>query len=387
MKVAILGSLPPLRGLSSYCFELVQALAKFTEIDFISFSSMYPGWIYPGGNLKEDHTFPELNRENLRIRRRLAWYNPLSWLFEALRTEGDLLHVQWWSLPLVPVYAVTIMGFKLRRKPVVLTIHNVESHEESKIYKLFCRILFRFGDHFIVHSASNRDFLVREYRLSDTKVSRIPHGPLDFHVRCERSRAELLAEFKLQPENKILLVYGAIRPYKGIDTALRAFREVVKVLPECRMLIAGKLWESWARYDALMQSLDIEGKVLTRLEYIPSAEVYKYFTLADLVLLPYTHFEAQSGVGATALSFSKPMIVTDVGGLPELVMDRRYVVPPKDASALAEKVVDCLRNPSELAKMSEQAASVADAISWPAIAEKTWSIYNSLIHDDEIPVL
>jgi len=379
IRVALLGSLPPLRGLSSYCFELGKALVELGRIEFISFSKMYPARLYPGGDLRDDHTFPEIDHRDLRVRRRLAWYNPVSWLHEAFFAKGELLHVQWWSLPLSPIYAVVCLGFRLRRKPVLFTIHNVDSHESSRGYKAVCRLLFKLGDHYVVHSESNRKLLVSEYDVEPSKVTQIPHGPLDFHVKEVPDRGRILQEFGFSSEDRVLLLYGAIRPYKGMQTALRAFARVVKEFPRCKLLIAGKPWENWERYDRLIQELGIGDHLVARLQYVPSSEVYKFFTAADLVLLPYTRFAAQSGVGATALSFRKPMIVSNVGGLPDFVLDSRYVVPPGDVSALAEKIIECLQNPLELQKMSSDAAVVADSISWPTIARKTWSLYDAMV--------
>lgn len=378
MKVAMLGSLPPLRGLSSYCYELVKALIAFGKIEFISFSEMYPARLYPGGDLQDDHTFPEIDYCSLRIRRYLAWYNPISWLHEAFFAKGDLLHAQWWSLPLSPIYAVVCLGFRLRRKPVLFTIHNVDSHEPSRGYKIICRLLFKLGDHYIVHSASNRELLISEYGVEPKRVTQIPHGPLDFHVKEAVDRDQILREFGFSSEDQVLLLYGAIRSYKGVETALRALARVVQESPRCKLLIAGKPWENWDRYEQLISRLGIGDKVVAHLQYVPSGEVYKFFAAADMVLLPYTRFEAQSGVGATALSFRKPMIVSNVGGLPELVLDSKYVVSPGDSTALAERMLDCLRTPAELSKMSADAALVAETIAWPQIAQRTWSLYKTL---------
>jgi hypothetical protein len=98
--IALLGTLPPLRGLSSYCREFALALADTRPVAFISFNKLYPASLYPGGGLKEDVSFPVTEHGNLTVRRCLCWYNPLTWLFEGLLTPGILLHAQWWSLPL-----------------------------------------------------------------------------------------------------------------------------------------------------------------------------------------------------------------------------------------------------------------------------------------------
>jgi glycosyltransferase involved in cell wall biosynthesis len=186
-------------------------------------------------------------------------------------------------------------------------------------------------------------------------------------------------EFGFNQKEKVILIFGAIRPYKGIDTALRAFSEVVKQIPEARLLIAGKLWERWDRYEDIISDLNLSDYIKKYLKYIPSNKVEKFFVASDLVLLPYHHFDSQSGVGATALAFHKPMIVTETGGLSDLVSDRLYIVPPKDPEALAEKIIFCLKDVSRLARMSEEGHQIAEDISWHVIALKTLSVYKNVI--------
>jgi len=379
MKIAMLGSLPPLRGLSSYCLELALSIANLVEVEFISFKKLYPAFIYPGGGLGEDNTFPVIRHSGLKVERRLTWYNPLTWLREGLYSRAKLLHVQWWSLPLFPVYAVVCCCFKIRRRPVVITVHNVLPHENSIAYKILSKLLFALCDHFIVHTEINKQQMISEYGIRPERLSLIPHGTLDFHVKQEIERESIRKEMGFDPDNKIILIFGAIRSYKGIDTALEAFAEILKKVPESRLLIAGKLWGKWEPYDDLIKGLKIGNKISTHLEYIPSGEVYRYFTAADIVILPYHHFDSQSGVGATAISFRKPLIVTDAGGLPDLVAERRFVVPPKDASSLAGVIIECIKNPVLLKAMADASDIVAHKLAWPAIAEKTCSVYRKML--------
>ncbi|MGD9113136.1 MAG: glycosyl transferase family 1, partial [Desulfobacterales bacterium] len=156
LKIAMLGSFPPLRGLSSYCLEISLALAEYVSIEFISFKRLYPRILYPGGGLKDDPTFPDTAHKRINIKRRLRWYNPLTWILEAVVVRSDLLHAQWWSLPLLPIYVCICGIFKLRGKPIILTVHNVLSHERSSIYKTASKVLFKLGNHFIVHTEKNR---------------------------------------------------------------------------------------------------------------------------------------------------------------------------------------------------------------------------------------
>lgn len=379
LKIAMLGSFPPLRGLSSYCLEIALSIADLTDIEFISFKKLYPAFMYPGGDLKEDNTFPVPHHPNLKIKRRLTWYNPLTWLKEGLFGNADLLHAQWWSLPLFPVYLLIFSCFKIRCRPIVITVHNVLSHEKSYTYKKLSGFLFKFADHLIVHTEKNKEQMIKEYGISPDKLSLIPHGSLDFHVKHNIDREEIRKEMGFDRNNKIILLFGTIRSYKGVDTALKAFATVIAKVPDSRLLIAGKLWEKWEPYQNLIKKLNIEEYVSTYLDYIPSGEVYRYFTASDIVILPYHHFDSQSGVGATAVSFRKPLIVTDVGGLPDLVCDRRFIVKPNDESLLASAIIECINDPVRLKSMKDASDTIIEKLSWPAIAKKTYSIYNQLL--------
>ena len=379
----MLGTFPPLRGLSSYCFELASAVARQIDVEFISFKKLYPGFLYPGGNLKEDHTFPVLNIRGLRISRKLTWYNPLIWIYEASLSKAQLLHAQWWSLPLTAIYLCICGIFKLRGKPVVLTVHNVFSHSHSHIFKAASRLLFGMADHFVVHTEKNRLQLVESYGVNKEHISVIPHGTLDFHVRGWINPAMVRNELGISLKQKVVLLFGAIRPYKGVDIAIKSFARVVKEVPDAMLVIAGKLWQSWAPYKKLIEDLAIDNAVKTYLDYVPSGDVYKYFEAADLVILPYEQFDSQSGVGSTAVSFRKPMIVSDVGGLPDLVADRRWVVPPQNPEALARAMVTCLTQPDLLANMTDDTEKVAAQLSWTGIAEKTVALYENLVAQSE----
>ncbi len=377
--IAMLGTLPPVRALSSYCFELADAMAKLCDIEFISFKKIYPALLYPGGNPADDHTYPQLSASDIRVRRRLAWYNPLSWLVEGFTARGDLLHAQWWSGPLFFIYFAVCACFRLRGKPVVFSVHNVMAHEKTSLFYRMSQALFSFGDHFIVHSKTNHRQLSEHYHIPSGKISVIPHGILNLHIREGNGREALRRELGIGLQDKVILLFGAIRPYKGIATAIRAVAEIIPSVPQARLLIAGRLWEDWTPYAQLIASLGIEKYVFTHLEYIPSGNVHRFFKTADLCLFPYHHFDSQSGAGAAALAFRKPMIVSDVGGLPELVKDRRWIVPPGDRTALAQAMIHCLGDPALLERMQLDAEEVATRFAWPDIARATTEIYQKLL--------
>ncbi len=382
IKIAMLGSFPPLRGISSYCLELATSIAdRNFQIEFISFNRIYPQFLYPGNDLVDDNTFPAIDQKYLSVKRKLNWYDPSSWILESLRSKADLLHLQWWSLPLWPIYLAICIGAKIRCRPIVFTVHNVLSHEKNPIFLHLSQKLFAFGDHFIIHTAVNQKQLMDIYGISSHKISRIAHGPLDFQVNPNASRKKIRSEFGFSTGHKVILLFGTLRAYKGIDTAIEAFSKVRLQIPEARLLIAGKPWQSWAPYGELVKRYALEDDIICDLRYIPSEDIHRHFTAADLVILPYHHFDSQTGVGAAAVSFRKPMIVSQVGGLPELVLDRRAVVPPKNPNALATAISDCLTDPERLSKMARDADEIAQKISWASIAKQTTRLYEKLLNN------
>ncbi len=357
---------------------MATAMTAHARVAFISFKHIYPGFLYPGGSPGDDDSFPAIDRPNLRVHRRLTWYNPLSWLREGLFTPASLLHAQWWSMPLAPIYGAVAGLFKLRRKPVVFTVHNAVSHEKSHLFTLASRWLFKLGDHFIVHTRRNAQQMQSLYGVPASKISVIPHGSLDFQVSADTDRHAVRRELGFRPNDKVILVFGAIRPYKGVATALRAMAAVRQSVPEAKLLIAGKLWEDWAPYEQLITRLGLADAVVSHLRYIPAADVHCFFAAADLALLPYRHFDAQSGVGSSAMAFGTPMVVSDVGGLPDLVPDRRCVVPPGDPQALAAAVTTILTTPSLLAEITAELGNLRETFSWTRIAAQTMDVYRDV---------
>ena len=376
-QIAMLGSLPPLRALSSYCVELTQALMTRLPIRFLSFKTIYPAFLYPGGALEDDTDPWDPDHPNLQVFRNMTWYNPLTWIKAGL-TRADLIHAQWWSLPLLPIYLVVLGLFRLRGKAVVITVHNVVSHERSQWYSRLSGLLYRLGNHFIVHGHRNRDQLIQHHHLPPERISVIPHGPLERFTNTPSMPPQAARQQLGLPEiGPLVLLFGAIRPYKGLDTALQAMALLKEDMPEVSLLVAGKPWMEWQTYQDFIEQHDLLDQIITHLDYIPTAEVGSYFQAADLVILPYHHFDSQSGIGAAALAFSKPLIVTDTGGLPELVGDRRSVIPTGDARRLAEAMRDCLQDRAILKQMAEDAERIRKTISWPRIAEQTIKVYEA----------
>jgi glycosyltransferase involved in cell wall biosynthesis len=376
--VSMLGTLPPQKALSPYCLGLATALdAAGVRLFFYSFSSLYPAWLHPSKETLEDPTFKKIDARHLTISTLLTWYNPLSWIRAGMNLKTDIFHAQWWSLPTLPALISMICLAKLKKIPVVVTVHNVMPHEAPVLFDWASRLIFHFSDHLIVHTEHNKNTLIHKYQIHSNRISVIPHGPLTvFKTGGQNFRQQ----WQISEKEKIILFFGNIRRYKGLDILVHAFSQVKETL-SARLVIAGSPWEPWDRYEALIRQLGVTDDVIKLIGYVPSDQVGSLFSAADLVVLPYTHFDSQSGVGAAAIAFHVPMIVTDTGGLPDLVMDPECVVPCSDSNLLAEKIVTVLSNEALQKKLKNDAREIEKMMSWERIADQTLSLYHQLLDD------
>ena len=269
LTVAMMGTLPPLRGISAYCSELALSVAAVQDVhvEFISFAALYPRLLYPGG-ASEDESFEMAESLNLNHRRRLRWYNPISWIVEGITVKADVLHVQWWSWVLAPVFLTVMLLFRLRRVPIMLTLHNLVPHEPSWIKRWLYRSVIRIATHYVVHSARNVTQMNEEYGITIDRATQIPHGILQVPKPHANARDSLRNRLGINEHQIVILFFGAIRPYKGIDILIDGFARVTQTRPACVLLVAGKPWVPWERYQRRIDDLGLSDRVFSCTDYI-----------------------------------------------------------------------------------------------------------------------
>ena len=378
LRVTLISTLPPNVGIADYTGHLVRGLGGVPEVslDVIDFSSLYPSRLYPGGKTLDLSAQP-IDLPNVQVRKLLAWYNPLSWVWAGLTARGDVVHAQWWSYVLAPVYTVVLSLARLRRKRIVMTVHNALPHEGGVIRRVLNRAALSLASTYIVHDTKSQA-LLRKQVGSRKRIAVIPHGILEA-VGAPIDRGDARRALDLPDSAKIVLHFGNIRAYKGLDDLIRAFANVRRSVPEALLLIAGNPWEDWSSYQLLIDELGIEAAVRTHLTFIPADQVRTFFSSADVVVLPYKHFDAQSGVGARALYHSRALIVSDVGGLPDLVEDPRAIVPAGDVASLGHAIEAVLTQDSFRSRLEEQSTRRAGELNWDAIARSTASLYAEVL--------
>ena len=380
MKLAFLGPAPPFRGgIVTYIGMLIRTLRdRGHEIFWASFHRQYPRFLFPGTE-QEGEAAAWLDHPH---RPRFVPWSPLSWW----RTARDLQEaapaavvIKYW----IPFFAPGFLGvtWLLRRRTgirVIYLLDNVIPHERYPLGLLLTRLALRQGHGFIAQSDQVRRDLLRV--LPDTPPGRIvttPHPVYDFGVpgRVRRTRDEARAALGLPADARIVLCFGFIKPYKGvvhlIDAAAPLQREFGDGL---RILIVGDIYGDPRPYRDRIAASPAQGIISLVDGFVPDDTVEDYFLAADLVVLPYVS-ATQSGIVQIAYNYDRPVVTTDVGGLPEVVRDGEtgFVVPPADPPALAAAVTRFFRE--------ERAADFAAAVarekarySWDRMAEAVESL-------------
>ncbi|MDO7884446.1 glycosyltransferase [Hymenobacter cheonanensis] len=340
MKIVIIGPAYPLRGgLATYNERLARAFqAAGDEVRLVTFSLQYPDFLFPG----QTQFSTEAGPADLAIEVSLNSVNPLSWLAvgRRLRRERpDLVVFRFW-LPFMGAALGTVARLVRGNghTRVVAITDNVIPHEKRPGDGPLTRYFLSACDGFVTMS---RAVLADLQRLGFGRQPALyrPH-PLYDNFGPALPKAEALATLGLDPAYRYVLFFGFIRAYKGLDILLEALANTrVAALP-VKLLIAGEFYEDAAPYEVLIKKYDLESRLVRATDFIPNERVAAYFSAADLVVQPYKN-ATQSGVSQVAYHFGRPMLVTDVGGLAELIPAGvvGYVVPPTPA-AIAEALVD-----------------------------------------------
>lgn len=331
-------------GIAASAERLALALQEAGHSVIIySFALQYPGFLFPGKTQYTDDPAPP----GLEIRTRLNSVNPLNWIrvgLEIAREAPDRIICRFW-LPFMGPALGTVLRIARRRsrKPVRITalVDNIVPHEKRAGDRWFAQYFVDACDDFVVMSRS----VEREIRLftPDKPVRFAPH-PIYDSYGVPVNQAAARQELGLPPTVPMVLFFGFIRAYKGLDLLLEALNQPALINLDVHAVVAGESYEDWVPYQAIIERTQMSGRVHLHTDFIAADRVRWYFSAADLVVQPYKS-ATQSGISQIAYHFDKPMVVTDVGGLPEIVTDgiSGYVVAPVP-EAIAEAVADFFQN-------------------------------------------
>lgn len=379
MKITLIGTLPPLKSLSPYCYHLSEALLKKIELEFINFKYYCPEFLYPGGT-KEKKSYYKKKIDSLDI---LSWKNPFSWIKAGRIASGDIIHIQHWQIYSTIIYFFIIPILKFRKKEILISFHNITPHEKKKyliiIDKILNTFIFHFVDYFIVHNNRNKELFEKLYNVKNKKIYVIGLGICVPQIIKKISKSKARVKLNIQDNKKVLLHFGYIWKYKGLDILLYSLEKIVKQEKDVLLVIAGQPIVDWNEYERIIKNKNLDKYILKHIKYISEPDIELFFSAADLVVLPYVDpFDTHGYVGALAIGMNKPMVVSDIGGLPNFVKDKRAIVKSGNSIDLSNKIIKILKDKDLLDKLTRDSISISKELTWDSIAQKTITVYEDM---------
>ncbi len=378
-RVVIIGPAHPLRGggMSTFNERLAYAFQEAGDtVEIVTFSLQYPSFLFPGKSQYSEEPAPE----GLHIKVLINSINPLSWwrVGNYIRKQKPELVIFRYWLPFMAPALGTIARLIRRNKysRVLAITDNVVPHESRPGDKPLTHYFLSACHGFVALSEAVQQDVMR-FEPHKPSVY-LPH-PLYDNFGTAESKLAACAALGLDPKYTYLLFFGFIRAYKGLDLLLHAmaYNRVLRC-PDIKLIIAGEFYEDAAPYHKLIAELQLQDRLILRTDFIANNQVRHYFCAASLVVQPYKH-ATQSGVTQIAYHFNKPMLVTNVGGLAELVPDGEvgYVVAPEPV-AIATALVDFYTSPEKSLYFEQHIQSYKKRFSWHHFVQATWKLTESI---------
>ena len=345
-KIIIIGSAHPLRGggLTTFNHRLAKEfMAEGHDCQIYSFSLQYPSFLFPGKSQYSDEPAPE----GIKIKSVINSINPFNWIKigRRLRKENaDIIIVRYWLPFMGPALGTILRKVKKNKHTKIICLaDNIIPHEKRVGDKSFTRYFLKSCDAFITMSEKVLgDLRLFQKAMPDGKLSKpakLVQHPLYDNFGAIISKKEARLHLGLPENDKIILFFGFIRKYKGLDILFEAMADDRIKNTGIKLVVAGEFYDDEKKYREQIQTLGIGNQLILKTDFIPDSEVKYYLCAADAVVQPYRN-ATQSGVTPLAYHFEKPMIVTNVGGLPALVPhEKAGLVAEPDTQAIADSIL------------------------------------------------
>ena len=347
-KVVLIGPVYPYKGgISHYTSLLYRALIKKYEVKLISYKMQYPKFLFKKEQRDYSNDLFKIDEAEFLINTANP-FNIISVSHIINKENPKFVIVQWWHPYFSPCYSILLSGLKKSIK-VIFTCHNVIPHERFPFDKLLTKMVLKRGDGFIVQSKKDeRDLLSIKPNAIEKCTPHPTYNAFKLRDISKKQGVEEIIEkdhFDVNYDTPLLLFFGFVREYKGLKYLLEAMPLVLGKLPDCKLLVVGSFGDDKVDYIELINKYGINDNVLLKDDYTPDNEVEKYFAACDLVVLPYED-ATQSGIVQIAFGFEKPCVVTNVGGLPDVVSDHLtgFVVEPRDVQGISKAIIEYFKN-------------------------------------------
>lgn len=323
-----------------------------------------------------------------KVSRVLRYYVRL--IHYAATARPKIFHILWNNKFEVFDRVLLMLYYKLVRKKIVLTVHNVNAQKrdsnDTLLNRLTLKIQYQLADHLFVHTENMKRELTDEFGVSASAITTIPFGINNAVPDTSLTSDEARRRLGIAENDRAILFFGNIAPYKGLEYLVDAFQQVATRSDNYRLIIAGNLKNCETYWSDIQEKIkrDVKGgRILLKIEYIPDDETEVYFKAADLLALPYRHIY-QSGVLFLGYSFGLPVVATDVGTLKEEIVEGRtgYVCRLDDPDDLARAIETYFSSDlyKDLNKRRQEIRKYAhERHSWDVISESTGKVYRELL--------
>lgn len=364
-KVVLVGPVYPYKGgISHYTGLMYRALVKEYNVIMVSYKMQYPRILfkkeqkdYANDVFKIDETNYWLNTANP--------FNIIAVAEKINVLRPDMVIIQWWHPYFAPCYWILAKCLKNTKK--LFVCHNVFPHERFPFDRRLTKMTLKKGDYYIVQSKQDEEDL--KTIIQEPIYERTVHPTYNVFKFDNLSKERARQLIQIKQKDKVLLFFGFVREYKGLQYLIKAMAKIKGKIENLKLLIVGDFGNDKQNYLDLITENEVEDVIEIYDGYIPDREVEKYFIASDLVVLPYKS-ATQSGIVQIAYGFNKPVIVTNVGGLPDVVIDGKtgYVVEALNPDKLAEAIVRYFENDMEQ-EFVEGVKSEAYRFSWDRMVE------------------
>jgi len=339
-KILLIGPAYPYRGGDSlYVSSVYEILKNFFNIGIINYKLLYPSILFPGTTQKDVSEKTIKKVPNVRL---INSINPFSWLKTAnfiKKQNADLIIFDWWNPFFGPShYAISNLIKKKYKGKILFITENVISHEGRFLDRILTKLGLRNADYFLALSNAVENDLKKLYAKPVFRSELPIYDDYSFNDNPDKNKEK--ENLGYRKDDIIILFFGYVRKYKGLNILIESIPEVISNNPKIKFLVVGEFYDSPDKYLYLIDKLSIKEHIKILNKFVPNEDVEKYYTAADLVVLPYLS-ATQSGILNIAYGFRKPVIVTNVGGLADDVIEGKtgFVVEPQRPEEIAKKIL------------------------------------------------
>jgi glycosyltransferase involved in cell wall biosynthesis len=346
-KIVIVGPAYPYRGgqalVEAYMYNTLSQIGY--DVNTVSYSLLYPSIFFPGTTQFDESTVIPFEHTS-KIKRIINSINPFTWIKaarEIKKINPDGVIIVWWMPFFGPALSTIARLIKRNSKTkIIFLVENYISHEKRWFDSFSTKYTLKYADAFICQSKYIFEQITADFKgkpIHQTTLS--IYDCYDLNKYSKQSAREFLG---IKTEN-VILFFGLIRPYKGLDKLIVAFNELLKTQPSTTLLVVGECYEDIEKYKQIIKQLSLEKNVMLENSFIPNEKIEPYFKAADVSCLPYNS-GTQSGILMMAYGFKIPVVATNVGGVAELIVDKEtgVVIPDNSLNNLVNGLNEIIMN-------------------------------------------